>query len=59
METSTTYVPAVEIELFQQYRSDGDSNDDEANPVTKNLEPESITETMVFSDGFSGCGYNP
>ena len=59
METSTTYVPAVEIELFQQYRSDGDSNDDEANPVTKNVERESITETMVFGDGFSGCGYDP
>ena len=37
METSTTRLStqAVEIELFQQYRSDGVSNDDEANPVTK------------------------
>ena len=64
METSTAqlsspHMPAVEIELFQQCRSDGDSNDDEANPVTKNVEPESITETMVIGEGFPGCGYDP
>ena len=58
METSTTYVPAVEIELFQQYTPDGQSNDDEGNPVTKNVETESITETMVFGDGFPGYGYD-
>ena len=55
---SSPYMPAVEIELFQQYRPDGESNDDEANPVTKNVETESITETMVFDGGFPGCGYD-
>ena len=62
MDPSTTrlsspYMAAVEIELFQQYRSDGESNDDEANPVTKHLQTEFITETMVFGDGFPGCMY--
>ena len=54
---SSPYMPAAEIESFQQHRSDGDSTDDEANPVTKNVETESLAETMVFSE-FPGCGYD-
>ena len=63
METSNTtrlsspHMPAVEIKLLQQCRSDGESHNDEANPVAKTVETESITETMVFGDGFPGCRY--
>jgi len=47
---SSPYMPAVEIESFQQYTSDGQSNDDEANPVTKHVETESLSQTMVFGE---------
>ena len=64
METSNTtrlsspHMPAVEIELLQQCKSDGESHDDdEANPVAKNVETESLAETMVFGDGFPECRY--
>ena len=55
MENSTTMLsspcmPAVQIELFQQYNPDGEPNEDEVNPVTMNGETESLTETMDFGD---------
>ena len=43
-------MPAVQIELFQQYNPDGEPNEDEVNPVTMNGETESLIETMDFGD---------